>query len=379
MDSKNTEKLLDKYLQNDASPEEVTVIESWYITRNSELKDELSEPDYQDLGEEIWNRVILNTPKKHKTISLWPKLVAAAAAILIFVSVAYFIVNEKSSKDKLSVGNIGLDIAPGKTTAILTLANGKQIKLDEGLKGKIASEEGIAITRSNPGGLTYRQESAVTGGLAFNTLATPRGGQHQLTLPDGTEVWLNAATTLRFPVNFKGKASREVELSGEAYFQVAKDSQHPFIVKTINQRIEVLGTHFNVQAYEDDNEVTSTLLEGKVRVSALHFSANRILSPGEESVLENGRKLLQTSQADIEGNMAWKNGYFIFNNEDFESILKKVSRWYDVEISYEQHIPDFRVGGRVSRSKNLSSVLKALELTGQVHFKVQGRRIIVEK
>ena len=377
MDRKQVRKLLEKYLSGQTTSEENAVVESWYAERSKALTDQLVEIDYDIVGKEIWTKIESGKIPQHKTIRLWYKLASAAAILTVFA--IPFLLEQKNPVGRPKVTEVAYhDISPGRDKAILTLASGVKISLDGKNDGQVVREGSTTIVSKN-GKIAYTAAEDPIPSMAFNMLETPKGGQHQLTLPDGTLVWLNAATRIKFPVSFASEKTREVELIGEAYFEVAKDARHPFLVKTGGQHIEVLGTHFNIQAYPDDREETATLMEGSVKVSSTRFQATKFLSPGEETILSKQTSTLTKNKADIENTMAWKNGYFIFNNEDFESIMKKVSRWYDVEISYQQKIFNFRLGGRVSRSKNLSSVLHALELTGQVHFKVKERRILVSK
>jgi ferric-dicitrate binding protein FerR (iron transport regulator) len=211
----------------------------------------------------------------------------------------------------------------------------------------------------------------------YNKITTPRGGQYQVTFSDGTKVWLNAASSIRFPVVFTGKY-RKVEITGEAYFEVAKNKAMPFKVKANNSEIEVLGTHFNVSAYNDEAEIKATLLEGKVKVSALD-SDNKlpaVLEPGEQAAINKEGKIDIKNNADTEEVMAWMNGYFQFKSADLKTILRQIARWYDVDIEYKGNA-NMLFTGQLTRNENVSKVLSKLALTGEVHFKIEGKRIIV--
>lgn len=263
--------------------------------------------------------------------------------------------------------------------AILTLANGAKISLTDAADGEVARQSGISITKTKSGNIVYASASdkiPKNPAAVFNTIATPRGGEYQIRLPDGTKVWLNAATSLTYPVQFTGN-ERRVTLNGEAYFEVAHDRTRPFKVFTQNQEVEVLGTHFNINSYDDESATRTTLLEGSVKVSKLNTVTGVVLKPGQLSVLNANS--LKVEAADVESELDWKNGYFIFNEESLSTIMKKVSRWYDVDVIYDQHASNSaqRFGGIVSRSKKITDVLKTMERTGEVHFKTDGRKVIV--
>lgn len=260
------------------------------------------------------------------------------------------------------------------------MADGSRISLTDAVEGEVAKQAGMRITKSKDGQLVYQVvEGAAANSHAtdiFNTIETPRGGQYQIKLPDGTRVWLNASSSLRYPAVF-ARDNREVELKGEGYFEVSKDKRRPFKVKSGIQEVKVLGTHFNVSAYSDEAMIRTTLLEGVVQVGLLKGGAaekNVLLKPGQQSLMS--LKELKVSNADTEESVAWKNGYFKFNDESIESILKKISRWYDVDVSYEGKMTDKIFNGKVSRYGNVSDVLQILQLTGAIKFKIEGRRII---
>jgi transmembrane sensor len=191
-------------------------------------------------------------------------------------------------------------------------------------------------------------------------------------LPDGTHVWLNSASSLSYPVEFAGN-ERRVKLTGEAYFEVAKNKDKPFYVNSNNVQVRVLGTHFNISAYNDDDELKATLLEGSVQVSK--NNSQSLLKPGQQAVINNGADMIRVSQANINEVMAWKNGYFIFNDDNIATILKKVSRWYDVDVEQRGNFEGQHFGGTFYRTKGIDELLKNLEKIGKVHFKITGRRV----
>lgn len=264
-------------------------------------------------------------------------------------------------------------LRPGRNQALLTLADGRTVLLDQAHLGLLARQGGSQVQKTADGQLRYAV-GAAGGGLLYNTVATPRGGQYQLTLPDGSQVWLNAASSLRFPVAFTG-AERRVELTGEAYFEVAKDAKHPFKVAARGAEVTVLGTHFDVQAYADEPALAATLLEGAVRLS--QGTQRALLRPGQQGrCWPQGQ--VQVREVDVQHAVAWKNGYFVFNDEPIEAIMRQVARWYDVDVQYQGALTNKDFNGKISRYKDAADVLRVLALTGAVHFTTEGRRITVQ-
>jgi transmembrane sensor len=394
MNKEEAKGLAEKFLAGKATDEDKSKLHSW-----SELNAD-DEPEVvftsklenvEDVKSRLFDRIQskINTGDQsvqHGFIGtrLWYRMVAAAAAILLIVGTSMYLY--KASADSLFKDDLAdaKHIPIGKNTAILTLANGKQINLSDAVNGQLADESGISITKISDGQLVYEVKAVVARGAEnrLNTISTPKGGQYQVVLPDGSKVWLNAASSIKFPSDFVGLNQRKVQLMGEAYFEVAKDKLHPFIVETDKQDVEVLGTHFNINAYGDEELTKTTLLEGSVRVSldgtsnTVHVTdAFIILKPGQQAVLATGP--IKINQADTEEAVAWKNGYFKFKSESLSSIMRKLSRWYDVEVVYKGEISKDRFGGTISRYKNVADVLEMLESTKLVKFKVEGRRIIV--
>lgn len=380
MQNQDAEKLLEKYLAGTASPVEKPWLETWYVKGNYNgsgfSPDQLLVDEAESLAQ------LLKEIRKGKHIRLWPRLTAAASILAMLGAGLYFYSSNKTSGDKNTssfVFDKKHDIPSGKNAATLILGNGKMIVLNNVNTGFLALQSGVKITKKDDGTILYNADKSTTENIQYNTLSTANGQQYKLTLPDSTKVWLNAGSSVKFPVSFAGMAKRQVETKGEVYFEVRKDKQHPFVVKTGNQLVEVLGTHFNINSYDGDKVTKTTLLEGSVKISGLSLSNTRILSPGEQSILEKSTMKISVQQVDPEDEVAWKTGYFVFNDADIKDLLKSISRWYDVEIVYQEEPNDFKLIGRISRTKNLSDVLKALELTDKIHFKVQGRRITVIK
>lgn len=313
----------------------------------------------------------VSSKREQQVYPLWRKLVAAAC-VLTLLSISLYRYYSQSAVEKVvPLATQSDGIGPGGQKALLTLADGTQIELKAASQGEIATQPGISIRKTSDGQITYaiHTQKDSRGTLpVINTISTPIGGQYQLILPDGSKVWLNAGSSLRYPTFFAGP-ERSVELAGEAYFEVAPNKKMPFLVKSENQTVRVLGTHFNVNAYADEPSVKTTLLEGSVQVNAQR------LVPGQQAVLTE--KWISVREIDAEAEIAWKNGEFVFNGEDLQTIMRMVARWYNIEVVYENPPGDLRYGGEVSRSKNLSDILKMLEATGDVKFKVEGRRVTV--
>lgn len=367
---KNAKKLLEKYIAGNCTPEEVAVIEKWYLQLPFE-KDAPHHSLIEASKQEVWNRLSLRGKSAKIATVKWFTI---AASLILCLSVGLYFVMQRYAAP-LTVKTELKNILPGGNKAVLTLADGTVVDLDDAKNGQIANQSGIVIRKAKNGQLEYiikeTPNTAVTGS---NTIATPRGGQYQVSLPDGTKVWLNAATTLKYPYAF-AKNERLVELNGEAYFEVSKDRIRPFRVKTGTQTVEVLGTHFNINAYKDEAVVKTTLLEGAVKVSSQSGSVN--LHPGEQSILNaTNTSLSLNSQVDIDKEMAWKNNVFSFDNDDLQSIMRQISRWYDVDVVYQGKITSEKYVGEIPRNSNLAEVFKILELN-HVHIDAKDKVITV--
>jgi transmembrane sensor len=365
MQTKDIEKLLDNYRAGTCTPEEQAFVESWYLSYEDSPVHKITETERIADLDEVWNN--LSVMQRKKKISIWPRI-AAAAVLIISVSVGLLLyVKQKNNNQELLVH----DVKPGRNKAILTLANGKKINLNDAINGELVTQPGIRITKTADGQIVYDASSATAPETALNTIEVPVGGQWQVKLPDGSLVFLNASSTLTYPTRFKDN-ERKVSLNGEAYFEITHNSAMPFKVESSGQTVEVLGTHFNVMAYANEPYKT-TLVEGSVKISGAN--AAKILRPGEQALLDGQSLTVKT--ADVEEALAWKNGYFKFN-ESLKNIMNKISRWYDVEVVYDGNVDqNMGFGGEISRNKNLSSVLKIMEMGGKVHFKIERRRVIV--
>lgn len=301
-----------------------------------------------------------------------------AAAVILIAGAGTYLWLKDADRGTPAVTNAavpGDDIVPGGQKAMLTLADGTVIQLDSAANGQLAVQSGSQVMNSN-GLISYTLSGGEAHVMAYNTLRTPRGGTYQLSLPDGTRVWLNAASSISYPVVFSGK-ERIVEMTGEAYFDVAQDAQAPFKVKVDeNNLIEVLGTQFNVKAYKEDDLVSTTLLEGAVRVAG--NGKQLTLKPGQQAQASVEQLSVKTlGQAGISQVIAWKEGRFNFQDAHLQEIMRQLARWYDIEVVYEKGIPDLEFIGEIERSLPLGEVLKGLKMSG-VNFRLEkGKRLVV--
>ncbi|AWO00532.1 hypothetical protein DLD77_01845 [Chitinophaga alhagiae] len=299
----------------------------------------------------------------------------AAAAIVVGLAAAAAVFLLRPGRQQPAADHMAAlppqDVAPGGNKARLVLGNGRSVLLDQAADGPIAAGNGEQV---------HKQDAELIygpGGSGNNMLITPNGGQYRVQLADGTRVWLNAASSLQYPAAFNS-SERTVTLTGEAYFEVAQDAARPFFVKVNGMTVQVLGTSFNINAYSEEQLFTTTLLQGAVRVVAGH--QRMTLAPGEQTTLEQRSGLLQRSSGDVENAVAWKNGIFTFKNDELAAVMRDISRWYDVEVAYSEGLNDkIHVSGAMRRQESLQQALKILELTADLHFEVQGRKVTVSK
>lgn len=386
MDKKEFLKLVNKYNQGTATEKEKSFLES-YDQLFDELENPLDQLNTEDktklkqsMLNEIKHKMLVETqPVEQKNNWNWKWV--AAAVILVASTATLFLVNiNKQPKNAQLQKQKTADtlITPGYNQAVLTLANGDKITLDDKANGLLSEESGVIITKNDDGQLKYEVEASAK--ATTHTMTTPRGGQYQLVLADGTKVWLNADSKITFPTRFDG-AIRSVEITGEAYFEVAKNKDKPFKVISKSQVIEVLGTHFNVNNYDNEEVAKTTLLEGSVKISAIsngaiNSSSSRVLKPGEQAALRTNDDKIKVSEADLETAIAWKNGYFRFSRIDMQSMMRQVARWYDVEVEYKGAISKDLFVGNLRRSDDIKEVLRILQL-GKVNATIKGKTIII--
>jgi transmembrane sensor len=381
MEKKKMFKLLEKVESGAATTEEIAQYNQLYMSfQKSGDWDTNEMGEKEDIGDEMYTNIsqaINDSTKGARSYSLLRY--AAAAVLFIAVSAGYYFhklnssVSLKENSKTLISKN---DIAPGGNKATLTLGNGTKISLTDAANGDLVKQSGISIIKTVEGQLVYKVSGESNGKASaeFNTITTPNGGQYHVLLPDGSKVWLNAASSLKFPTFFAG-ADRKVELNGEAYFEVAKNKNMPFTVDANGTKVLVLGTHFNVMAYKDENDVKTTLLEGSVKLS--HADAVAFLRPGQQGSIAKKGGEYKVREADLASVMAWKNGYFLFDNASLPELMRQISRWYDVDVVYAPGLKDHEFVGEVKRSYSLVKVLRILELS-DVKFKLEGRTLIVK-
>jgi transmembrane sensor len=401
MEKQELRQLLDKYLDNRCTDEENTLLDNWYLEFELEDLPPLTDAQLEEI-DSMQPPVVKS--KKRPPLSFYILIGIAAALAITVISLAVW--------PQIHSSRYGTDIEPGSDQAVLTLSNGQKINLSDAKDGTLAEQGNVIISKSGSGELTFKIKQdevlvnptdrakptdSIRGKLAqvpdlnqLNSVTTPRGGQYAIVLPDGTKVWINAGSTLRFPSSFIDLPERRVELIGEAYFEVQKATnlmdklrkRIPFIVKTSKQEVTVLGTHFNINCYNDEPNTKTTLLEGSVRIATLPTAEGAgaaretTIKPDQQAVLTGSS--LKVNQIDADDAVAWKNGEFMFRAESLESIMRKISRWYGVDIVYEdKQVGKKLFGGTISKFQKVSEVLSMLELTGEVQFKIDDRTITV--
>lgn len=387
--------LIQKYLENQISPDEYN--ELWLLLNASTNEESLDE-ELIALWQSVKESDAIITPAEWEkkmelgkekledstmdTVKIVPSIffkryrwIAAAAVLLIVATSIVFTItnNQKEIYTRSNKQQPKQDRLPGGDKAILTLSDGSTIVLDSAGNGLLAKQGNTSIVKKNDGQIEYNSVDSLMNDVAYNLLQTPRGGQYKITLPDGSKVWLNAASTLKYPVAFVGN-ERRVEISGEVYFEIVKDATKPFKVQLNNMEVEVLGTHFNVNGYDDEASINTTLLEGKVKVQTA--TGAKFLIPGQQAQLRPAGNIAITSNINIEEIIAWKDGNFQFENADIKTVMRQLARWYDVDVSYKGNIQQHFVGS-ISRNVNLSQVLFMLQQTGAVKFRIDGKQLIV--
>ncbi|TKC08581.1 FecR family protein [Pedobacter frigoris] len=388
MKSENIKTVLNKISSGKFNSQEEKIAKYWIQQLNQKKESGYSDEGLERVSQEMWS--VIEKEKQNQTgrilrLRLRIAVAAAVAAIIFGAGMFYFSHDAKKNNVKDSYVN---DINPGRIGATLTLADGKKIILSDATNGELAKEAGVSITKTADGQIVYSitNSEGVESGKT-NSLSTAAGETYILTLPDKTKVWLNAASSIKYPANFAALKERRIQLTGEAYFEVAKllsspektgSKKIPFIVETIGQKVEVLGTHFNISSYSDE-ETKTTLLEGSVRVLASGADAKDlndvVLKPKQQAILTG--KALQIKAVEPNDVIAWKNGKFVFEREPIAKVMQTISRWYNVKIVYPGEIPDMTFTGSISRNDDISSILNKIEFTEAIHFKIEERRIIV--
>lgn len=369
---RNAKELLEKYKVGACSEEELAILHKWIHEKQKDLPTALDDDDLfhaEDLLRNRFQQITSNTKIKKIFITT-----GAAAAILLAALFIYLQQKKTIPPTQITASAIQ-DVSPGGQVATLTLGDGQKIALAEIPTGETINKSGNNIIKNENGELIYsslEKESPIE----YHLIETPLKGMHKIVLHDGSKIWLNSLSSLRFPNKFTNN-KREVELDGEAYFEIEKDSKKPFYVISKGQKITVLGTQFNVKSYADESQTKTTLVEGAVKVVSSDNNTTFNLSPGEQSILHQGK--INISKVNVNHVIDWKNGDFIFNGETLPQIMKRVSRWYGVQVLYEKGIDKTQTfSGQVSRSKNLSEIIVALSATSDLYFKIQDNKIIIK-
>lgn len=403
--------LIYKYIRNDLSVAEEARLNNWLqeSVTNRRFFDEVTAPGYlfaeamareqvdkQLNVDDAWRRlstVGLPTTEIHHIEPSQParlirlrivKYVVAASVTLLVISGAYLLLRPRAKQDITETNTTtqpqSHDVAPNTKAPTLTLADGTVVLLDSTQQGTLAIQGNTNVIKNANGQIVYTPAANAGGAMLYNTMTVPKGGNVvSLALADGSKVWLNAASSIRYPAAFSG-TERKVEITGEAYFEVTHNATMPFKVSRGNVDVEVLGTHFNVNAFPEEKEIKVTLLEGKVKVVnrqlAIGNKASVVITPGKQAVLTADSQFT-IADADVEQVMAWKNGLFMFNNTGIENIMQQIERWYDVTVYYEGDLKRWTFNGQISRYSNVSKVLEMMEATGTIHFRVEDRKIYV--
>ncbi|MDR3490472.1 MAG: DUF4974 domain-containing protein [Gammaproteobacteria bacterium] len=364
--------LADKYLKDTISESERAELEAWFRQQRDEPLDIPSgfADDEEALERRIFNAIEARTGQHQEArrVALWPRIAAAASVLLLLSAGGYFILHRQSKQQTVSLAK--QDIAPFSQNAVLKTGHNKKIILDSTNKGLLAQYANTSIQKTSGDQLVYSNNNEPEAKVVFDTLQVPAGGKpYHLKLADGSAIIVNVASTLRFPENFR-KNNNEVDLiAGEAYFSIIHNSKAPLIVKAKDQTVEDVGTEFNVNTYNDETDSRTTLVEGAVKVN------KRFLLPGQQAIITGTN--LAIAKADVEQTTSWKNGYFRFNGEEIQTVMRELARWYSIEVKYEGKISKEGYYVKISRSKNISEVLRVLERTNSVHFKIEGRRVTV--
>lgn len=381
MEQKDITTLIEKYIAGNASQEEEDLLLQWYRSiANNAAEVEISR---KDEPEHIRERILLklqehiHEPKQPviRKLNTWKRIAIAASFVLIISIVAYLWLQKQTPVEVVNTPVQTQDIRPGTNKATLTLADGSVIDLNNAATGGLTQQGNTKIIKQDSGQLAYNITSYETIKMPqYNVLSTPRGGQYKIVLPDGSKVWLNAASSLKFPVAFTGK-ERLVELTGEGYFEVAKNAAQPFKVMTEGITVEALGTQFNIMSYRDEPFINTTLLEGSVKVTSANIS--NILRPAQQAQLNRTGNMQVVYNLDTAATVAWKNGYFNFKGMDIKTIMQQIGRWYDVDITFSGEPTEDKYSGKINRNTKLFEVLDLLK-SGGVDFTIEGNTIQVK-
>lgn len=371
--------LYEKCMQGKCTDEEKKKLDTYQddFSLDNPYWDEARLGDKEQITSSIYERLQNSIRDQQPKKLQWYKLPIAAAIALITLGIGIYLYFNTSFDGTKQYTQVAEKIVAGSNKAILTLSGGKQIVLTDLSTGELIKQGNTQIKKTADGKIIYQPTGAQSSDprdVVYNTVSTPKGGQFQVVLPDGSHVWLNATSSITYPSNFSEK-ERLVQLKGEAYFEIAKNPKKPFKVDVIGkQKIEVLGTHFNVEAYVEDNEIKTTLLEGSVKLVTQNKQLK--LSPGQIAI-DDLKNSLVVKKADLEEVMSWKNGLFVLNDVKLKDVMKKASRWYDVDVEYQGNISNKKLWGTMSRYKDITELLDNIAITSSLRYKIDGRRVIL--
>ncbi len=372
-------RLISKLKTGEATQDEIKEIDRWYDQPHSLKKysDGLSQFEKAAAKQRIFQNILLRIKDEHRsspkrTLGTWVRYGSVAAILLVVMSIGLYHLLPKSDQPVPSNEKVSFTVQPGGHNATLTLANGRQILLNNVKDGVLANQGNTVVTKSGNNQVSYNTGATPSNKVEYNKMSTLSGGEYQLTLSDGTKVWLNAASDIIYPTSFVGN-ERVVKVAGEAYFEVAHNASKPFKVISNGQTVEVLGTHFNINSYINEPQMKTTLLQGSVKIVA--NGKNKILKPGQQALVSHSD--LTVTNVDAEEAVAWKEGYFEFTDADIETVMRELARWYDVDVIFEGKVPAELFTGRVSKYLNLNQVLNLIK-SPKIHISTNGRRIMIK-
>lgn len=388
MEPEQFQELVERYISEQSAPEEIKKLcllleEPGYAAQLQGLMDKqladstVTGNDYPKVVDRLKNMIEKEIVQEKKSARIFPlrrgwRWIGAAAVVIVMAGIGLILYNTRNTDLVTGVVPVSStsEIKPGKDGAILTLSDGRTIILDSAANGLIAMQNGAEVVLQD-GQLVYKAGTAAD--VVYNTMSTPKGRQFRIVLPDGTTAWLNAASSLHYPIAFTGR-ERNVEVTGEVYFEVAKSSK-PFRVKANeDMEVAVLGTHFNINSYSNETSINTTLLEGSVQI--INGSHKAMLIPGQQAQVNGNQKIKVVNGVNLKKVMAWKNGVFDFNDASLQEVMHQLERWYDIEVVYERGVPDIEFFGTMERNLSLDDVLKGLKLS-EVNLRMEGRKLIV--
>ena len=378
------QKILEKFKKEPLSPEETAALNNWFHSLHGAEKDfndwikEYGEEQLKEQLEQSFRKRLAKTNTSAKP--LVKKIMTAAAVLLLTVSLLeilhLLIRKNQNNSQPITAKSAPAEQITDHKTAYIILSNGQKLVINKSAINTF-NQGNVKVSNTATGQLTYSAPHAANRTVTeqYNTLVVPKGNEYQLILEDGTRVWLNSASELKYPVQFSAN-QRTVYLKGEAYFEVKHNAQIPFVVKTTNMTVTDIGTAFNIKSYPDETQTLATLIEGQIKVQNPKNVQNKIIAPGQQAIIQQNQSSISIQKADIDASIGWKNGYFIFNDQDIHSVMNVIGRWYNKDISLQLNKP-VKIGGTFSKNENLEHLLKSIELIGNVHCSITNDKITI--